>query len=205
MVTKRYSYRKQTSIRNKAPPFVTNNPITLTDALLETFNGKRAGFNYPSPSARDHRRPSRIKTKLPPPPISSHHLTEINDRSLEKAPVFVSRDIIRLTLAQAPVTMAMCGARRRSLVLINAVMATQIPPLDNSFCNYADDTPGGHFEMNAVAQRCGLPLFQLDNRGRLEADDCRTRFPQPRKRVTNTINGRQVKLCYRNSLRYGSE
>lgn len=27
-----------------------------------------------------------------------------------------------------------------------------IPPLDNSFCNYADDTPGGHFEMNTGVQ-----------------------------------------------------
>ncbi|GLV34941.1 hypothetical protein CBL_09421 [Carabus blaptoides fortunei] len=27
-----------------------------------------------------------------------------------------------------------------------------IPPLDNSFCNYADDTPGGHFEMNTNVQ-----------------------------------------------------
>lgn len=32
-------------------------------------------------------------------------------------------------------------------------MATEIPPLDNSFCNYVDDTLGGHFEMNAFAQR----------------------------------------------------
>lgn len=33
-----------------------------------------------------------------------------------------------------------------------AVMATQIRPLGNSFCNYADDTLGGHFEINADDQ-----------------------------------------------------
>lgn len=42
--------------------------------------------------------------------------------------------------------------RRHSLVLIKAVMATEIPPLDNSFCNYVDDTLGGHFEMNTNGQ-----------------------------------------------------
>lgn len=48
--------------------------------------------------------------------------------------------------------------QRHSLVLIKAVMATEIPPLDNSFCNYVDDTLGGHFEMNTSAQckRCAL-------------------------------------------------
>lgn len=42
--------------------------------------------------------------------------------------------------------------RRFALVLINAVMVTQNPPLDNSFCNYVDDTPGGHFGMSADVQ-----------------------------------------------------
>lgn len=116
--------------------------------------------------------------------------------------MFVSWDIF---LTRTPVTMAICGARRRSLVLINAVMATQIPPLDNSFCNYADDTPGGHFEMNTVAQRWSLYVFRIVKGWSFEATECRTRFPQPRKRVTNTINGRQVKLCYRNSLWCGRE
>lgn len=31
-------------------------------------------------------------------------------------------------------------------------MVTQNPPLDNSFCNYVDDTPGGHFGTSADVQ-----------------------------------------------------
>lgn len=38
-------------------------------------------------------------------------------------------------------------------------MATQIPPLDNSFCNYVDDTLGGHFEMNTDDQVASFRLF----------------------------------------------
>lgn len=47
-----------------------------------------------------------------------------------------------------------------------------IPPLDNSFCNYVDDTPGGHFEMNTniqVCRGCGgydaRPSIALDEHG----------------------------------------
>nr|CAI5851510.1 unnamed protein product [Callosobruchus analis] len=56
------------------------------------------------------------------------------------------------------------GASRRSLVLIKAVMATEIPPLDNSFRNYADDTQGGHFGTEAAVQRgnCSELLSFLD-------------------------------------------
>lgn len=63
-------------------------------------------------------------------------------------------------------------------------MATEIPPLDNSFCNYADDTPGGHFETNAAAQlkRAAPRHLRPAHRaaGRLEA--------ATEKRPTNTIN-----------------
>lgn len=51
--------------------------------------------------------------------------------------------------------------QRHSLVLIKAVMATEIPPLDNSFCNYVDDTLGGHFEMNTTVQCKRCALFHL--------------------------------------------
>ena len=51
-----------------------------------------------------------------------------------------------------------------SRILINvaataagAVMATQTPPLDNSFCNYADDTPGGHFGGDGAADQTSRP------------------------------------------------
>lgn len=77
-------------------------------------------------------------------------------------------------------------------------MATQIPPLDNSFCNYVDDTPGGHFEMNAGDQRSGRRFASVPT-SRVRLGGCRKRFLGPRSPVTNTINGRQVKLCYRNS------
>lgn len=77
-------------------------------------------------------------------------------------------------------------------------MATQIPPLDNSFCNYVDDTPGGHFEMNTSAQIAGFQVF-TGRRNKKQMTGWKERFQSPRKRVTNTINERQVKPCYRNS------
>lgn len=58
-----------------------------------------------------------------------------------------------------------------SLVLIKAVMATEIPPLDNSFCNYVDDTLGGHFEMNTGAQRERYYVFN-GNELKTQAGGC---------------------------------
>lgn len=107
----------------------------------------------------------RLELNKTTPSLPFPHLTEINDLWSEKKGIkklrqqpeqCSSRETSSSLAHRLPWQYA---ARRRSLVLINAVMATQIPPLDNSFCNYADDTPGGHFEMNIVAQRCGLHVF----------------------------------------------
>ncbi|GJQ81821.1 hypothetical protein Trydic_g362 [Trypoxylus dichotomus] len=80
-------------------------------------------------------------------------------------------------------------------------MATQIRPLGNSFCNYADDTLGGHFEIKADDQSGDGRLSE--GVATLTTQTCgwTGRFPVARGAPTsNIIKVRQVKLWNRNSL-----
>lgn len=56
-------------------------------------------------------------------------------------------------------------------------MATQIRPLGNSFCNYADDTLGGHFEINANDQSTASKLLVSSKMSTTEMDGCKRSFP----------------------------